>query len=76
MEWLKAIRKEQKMSQAHVAELANITQPSYTNIENGKRSPSVATAKAIASTLGFDWTRFYECGIPDGSATKQTKEES
>ncbi len=67
MEWLRTIRKERRMSQARVAELVHITQPSYTNIENGKRSPSVSTAKAIASTLGFDWTRFYEDGIPDGS---------
>lgn len=67
MEWLRAIRKKRRMSQAQVAELVHITQPSYTNIENGKRSPSVSTAKAIASTLGFDWTRFYEDGIPDSS---------
>lgn len=46
MEWLRAIRKKRRMSQAQVAELVHITQPSYTNIENGKRSPSVSTRKS------------------------------
>jgi transcriptional regulator with XRE-family HTH domain len=37
-----------------------ITQPSYSNIEMGKRNPSVDAAKKIANVLGFPWARFYE----------------
>lgn len=58
--WLIAIRENNKISQKEVATRAKITQPSYCNIENGKRRPSVAVAKKIAAVLGFDWTRFYE----------------
>lgn len=60
MSWLKAIRHKCRMSQVEVARGAYITQPSYANIENGKRAPSVPTAKRIAKILGFDWRRFYE----------------
>ena len=58
--WLIAIRKEQNMSQKSVAELISITQPSYCNIEKGKRNPCTKTAKRIAEVFGFDWTRFYD----------------
>lgn len=42
------------------SEQVGIAQPSYFNIEAGKRRPSVPVAKKIAAVLGFDWTRFYE----------------
>ena len=41
---------------------AGISAPSYCNIENGERRPTVENAKAIAGLLGFDWTRFFEDG--------------
>ena len=59
-DWLIAIREELGYSQKRIAELANISQPSYCNIEKGDRNPAVETAKKIAEALGFDWTRFYE----------------
>lgn len=62
--WLIAIREEKKLSQKYVSGQIGVTQPSYSNIENGKKNPSVSTAKAIAAVLGFDWTRFYD--EPDG----------
>lgn len=58
--WLIAIRKDCGLSQKSVSELVGISQPSYYNIEVGKRKPSVPVAKRIAAALGFDWTRFYE----------------
>jgi len=58
--WLLAIREERKLSQKSVSEMIGISQPSYCNIENGKRNPYVKTAQAIATVLGFEWTRFYE----------------
>lgn len=63
--WLIAIREEKKFSQKYVSEQVGIAQPSYFNIEAGKRGPSVPVAKRIAAVLGFDWTRFYE---KDGEA--------
>lgn len=58
--WLIAIREKQGQSQKHVSERVGIAQPSYSNIERGKKSPSVPTAKAIANVLGFEWTKFYD----------------
>jgi len=60
MEWLKAIRHDRGMLQSQVARSVFISQPAYANIENGKRIPSVPTAKKIAEALNFDWQRFYE----------------
>lgn len=58
--WLKEIRQSHNMTHMSVAVNAQIDRSTYTNIENGGRCPSVSTAKAIASVLGFDWTKFYE----------------
>jgi transcriptional regulator with XRE-family HTH domain len=58
-EYLKAIRTDKRLSQKEVASAARITQPTYSNIENGKRQPSVDVAKKIAEVLGFDWTEFF-----------------
>ena len=60
MNWLEEIRTANGMSQKEVAEAAEISQPTYCNIEKGKRGISVDTARRIAAVLGFDWTRFYE----------------
>lgn len=60
MEWLKTIREQKGLSQFQVANQSFITQPTYCNIENGERRPSVETAKSIANVLGFEWTRFFE----------------
>ncbi len=58
--WLIAIRENSGISQKCVSEQIGVSQPSYSNIENGKRTPSVRVAKKIAAALGFDWTQFYE----------------
>lgn len=59
-QWLIEKRKNKGLSQKDVSEMARISQPSYCNIENGSRRPSVETAKRIAEALGFDWTEFFE----------------
>lgn len=59
-EWLKDIRESQHLSQAEISKQVNVTQPTYSNIEIGKRNPSVEAAKRIADVLGFPWTRFFE----------------
>ncbi|MBQ6358923.1 MAG: helix-turn-helix transcriptional regulator [Clostridia bacterium] len=60
--WLADIRKEAGLSQAAVAAAAAISQSYYAGIELGTRGKPLAVpvAKAIAGTLGFPWTRFYE----------------
>lgn len=57
--WLRQIRLLKGLTEADVALAAGIAQPFYHNIEFGNKNPSVATAKAIAKCLGFDWTLFY-----------------
>ena len=49
---LKAIRLERGLKQSEVAEKVGITQPTYSNIENGKRNPTVKTLRKIAKVLG------------------------
>lgn len=61
-DWLKAYRKDRKMTMTAVANAAGISQSYYSDIENGKRGYiiPVHTARAIALVLGFDWERFYD----------------
>lgn len=59
-EFLIKVRKEKGLSQKDVAEAAEINQAAYSNIEKGKRNPSVKTAKKIAAVLGFDWIEFFK----------------
>lgn len=48
------------MTQAEVAEKAQISQPSLCDIERGHNTPKPDTAKRIASVLDFPWTKFYD----------------
>ena len=59
-QWLINCRKDRQMTQANVAKLAGIAQPSYYAIEAGQTTPRPETAKRIGAALGIDWTRFYE----------------
>lgn len=68
-EWLRAIRKEKKMTMAAVAKKAQISQTYYSDIEHNRyangenrrkgNSIPVHTAKKIANALGFPWEMFY-----------------
>jgi len=60
MTWIEKIRLERGISQKAVADAAGISQPTYCNIEKGKRGVSVEAAKRIAAEVGFDWTRSFE----------------
>ncbi|UHA74560.1 helix-turn-helix transcriptional regulator [Paenibacillus sp. 481] len=48
------------MTQKEVAALSMIERSSYSNIERGRRDPSVQVAKRIGQVLGCDWKLFYE----------------
>ena len=43
-----------------VADMVGIAQGTYSNIEKGKKAPSVKLAKKLADILGVTWTAFYE----------------
>ena len=60
LDWLIDIREEKGFTRKAVAEKVDVSQPTYCNIENGKRGLRVETAKKIAEVLGFDWQRFFE----------------
>jgi len=57
--WLKELRLAKGLTQLDVATAAKIERSYYTMIESGNRKPSVAVAKSIGKTLGFDWTIFF-----------------
>lgn len=48
------------LTQEEVAFKAGISRGAYSNIENGKRDPSVSMAKRIAAALNFDWNIFFK----------------
>lgn len=58
--WLLDYRVNKELTQEDVAKDAGISRTTYAMIETGNRNPSVQVAKRIASTLGFDWTLFFE----------------
>ena len=53
-------RGELGLTQKMVADMVGITQGTYSNIEKGKKTPSVKLAKKLADVLGVAWTAFYE----------------
>ena len=48
---IKAMRRAKRLTQAEVATRAKISQPSYSNIENGKKNPKLTTIQSIANAL-------------------------
>lgn len=58
--WLVEKRNKLELSQGEVAKSAGIHRGSYTNIELGRRNPSVRVAKKIGEVLKFDWTIFFD----------------
>lgn len=48
---LKELRKEKELTQQYIADMLGITRGAYTNIENGKREPDIATLKKIVRLL-------------------------
>lgn len=58
--WMIEARQRAGKTQQGVAEQCGISRQLCSFIESGARTPSVPTAKRIASALGLDWQRFYE----------------
>lgn len=59
-EWMKDARKKKNLTQEQVAERIGCSRSLITDVENEKASPSISTAKAIAETLDFKWTIFFD----------------
>ncbi len=53
-------RRKKRLTQSELASLTGINQAAYSNIENGKRVPSVKLAKRIATILEIDWTLLFK----------------
>lgn len=58
-QWLVNKRNLARLTQQEVADMACVKRAFYTQIENGTRNPSVATAQRIAQALNFDWPLFF-----------------
>lgn len=69
-DWLVKLREHKQMTQEEVAELSNMPRTTYASIEQGRRNPSVSKAMAIAQTLGFEWTLFFDKELRE-TTTKQ-----
>ena len=64
--WL--MKKRGLATHQQVADHVGISRSYYTEIESGKKNPSVVTAKKIALALRFRWTIFFD---EDGHDMKQ-----
>ena len=53
-------RKEKGFTQDSLAKEVGVAENYIYMIEKGERTPSVTTAKKIATVLDFDWQLFYE----------------
>jgi len=58
--WLRDIRDSKGKTQSDIADSTGISRSYYTKIELGIKTPTVDVAKKIASTLGFEWSIFFE----------------
>lgn len=63
--WLIKKRESMNMTQGQVAAAADISQPSYCDIENGKTTPKPGTAMKIGDALSFPWTWFFDGGAAE-----------
>ncbi len=59
---LRELREKNKMTQEDLAEKVGVTRQYIGMLEASSKnvSPSVETAKKIATALGFDWVLFFE----------------
>lgn len=57
-EWLKAIRKKKGYTVREVAPLLGISWTHYSDIENGRRNPSLDVAIKISKVYGFKVEKF------------------
>ncbi len=57
--WLINCRLNHGLTRGRVAQMLQVSVPSYMAYELGTRTPRPTKAKLLADILGFDWTKFY-----------------
>lgn len=57
--WLEDLRNKDNLTHQDIANKVEISRQYYGMIENGKRDPSVKTAKKIASIFNINWIIFF-----------------
>lgn len=60
MKELRELRRKAKMTQVELGEKSGLSQGYIAHIENGRRVPTVKTAKKIAGVLGIDWVLLFK----------------
>ena len=68
-EWL--IARRGRLTQAEMARMAGVSRSYYSQLETGRRGPSVAMAKRIAEAIDCPWSLFFE----QNEVNKHQKEE-
>jgi len=58
-DWLVKARRNKAMTQLAVARHSGISRAYYTQIENGRRDPSIRVAVRLARLLELEWTEFF-----------------
>ena len=61
-EWFRDLRKTSGYTQETLAQKIGVKRQFISMIENDLAKPSVANAKLLGKTLGFEWTRLFEEG--------------
>lgn len=60
MEVLREIRLSKKLTLCKVSQEVGIAECYLSQLETGKRKPSVVVAKKLAKYYKMDWTKFFE----------------
>lgn len=60
MEFLRIIRNDRKLTLRKVSKELGIAECYLSQLETGKRKPSIAVAKRLAEFYKLDWTKFFE----------------
>ncbi|MDT1944366.1 helix-turn-helix transcriptional regulator [Carnobacterium maltaromaticum] len=58
--WLKKKRIQHNLTQAEVAEKAQVSRTTFAMYEQGERTPTIKNAKQIAKVLEFEWILFFD----------------
>jgi transcriptional regulator with XRE-family HTH domain len=67
--WMKSLRKEKKLTLLQIAPLLEMSWQHYSDIENGRRNPSVEASMKMAKFFDVSLEKFFE------DRTKFTSEE-
>lgn len=75
MRTIKKLRIMQGLTQKNLAERVCISRANLTNIENGRRTPSMKTARKIAAALGCTIDELFERETEEAAEAVEGSEE-